>query len=294
VQSALEASRPLLEAAGHTLSVTLPSRPLVVLGDEVRLAQVLANLLNNATKYTLEGGHIELSAEREEADVVLSVRDNGVGIPPEMLTHIFEMFAQVDSARERSQGGLGLGLTLVRRLVEMHGGSVRAQSEGAGKGATFSVRLPLAEGNEQWAMDSPEGLPPTHCPLPTARRILVVDDNVDVAESLGQVLKLMGNEVQLAHTGPTALALAQQFVPEVVLLDIGLPGMDGYEVARRLRQLPALRDVLLIAQTGWGQAEDSRRSLDAGFDHHLTKPIDLDVLRRLLAAPRPKALEKHV
>jgi PAS domain S-box-containing protein len=281
VQSALEMSRPLLEAAKHKLTVQLPP-PLYVVGDLTRLAQVLANLLNNAAKYTPEGGQIGLTAERKGDRAVVQVQDNGLGIPIEVMPHIFEMFTQVDRNLQRAQGGLGIGLTLVKRLVEMHGGAVEAFSEGNGKGSTFTVRLPLAPPTGQALRAVQEEV--THEKKNTTYRILVVDDIEDSAQSLAKLLQMTGHEVRTAHDGPSALEAAMSFVPEVVLLDIGLPGMSGYEVARRLRALPGLQDVVLVAQTGWGQEVDRHHSREAGFNHHLTKPIDFGVLCNYLAS----------
>ena len=289
VEVALETSRPLIEAARHELTVAFPPMPLAIVGDLTRLAQVIANLLNNSSKYTPEGGHIWLTVEQQDADAVIRVRDNGMGIPAEMLPEIFDMFTQVDRNLGRSHGGLGIGLTLVRRLVEMHGGIVEARSEGPERGSEFIVRLPLAPP----ATPSGDGSSPTNHgvqqgqPKGAAHRILVVDDNVDSAKSLAMVLQATGNQVEVAHDGPQALRLAREFRPQVVLLDIGLPGMDGYDVARKMRQMPETRDAVLVAQTGWGQEEDRQRSRIAGFDHHLVKPLDPAALQSLLAALSP-------
>ncbi len=281
VRGAVETSRPLIEAGRHDLSVRLPSERVEVDGDLTRLTQVLANLLNNSSKYTPEAGRIELSARREAGDAVVRVRDTGIGIPAEMLPHIFDLFAQVDRHIDRAQGGLGIGLTLVRSLVEMHGGTVQAHSDGPGQGSEFVVRLPLA----------PRDAPPPAAETPAGRhgagaaprrRVLVVDDNEDSARTLGMLLQFMGHEVRVVHDGAAALEVAPQFAPEIVLCDIGLPGMDGYQLARRLRELPALSGAVLVAQTGWGQEEDRRRSQEAGFSHHLVKPIDPDALNELL------------
>jgi CheY-like chemotaxis protein len=243
-------------------------------------------LLNNAAKYTEAGGHIWLTATREEDEAILRVRDTGIGIPREMLSAVFELFSQVDHSLDRSEGGLGIGLTLVRRLVEMHHGTVQAQSAGAGQGSEFVVRLPvLKEGQLSGALTNGEN----STAVPVRRGILVVDDNQDAADSLALLLRLSGHEVRTCHDGPTALRLAAEANPEVVVLDIGLPGMSGYEVARHLRQQDGPAQVLLIALTGYGQAEDERRSRAAGFDHHLTKPVDPERLRDLLTRARPDA-----
>jgi signal transduction histidine kinase/ActR/RegA family two-component response regulator len=289
LQNAIETSRPLIEAATHELVVTLPPARVWLEADPTRLAQVVANLLNNAAKYTREGGHIWLTAEQAGGQAVIRVRDSGIGIPPEMLPRIFEMFAQVDCSLERSLGGLGIGLTLVRALVKMHGGTVEAHSEGSGRGSEFVVRLPTAA--ERLGIPAPKkGLAEGMAPAAHARRILLVDDNVDAAQSLGLLLRMLGHDTCLVHDGAGALEAARAYRPDLVLLDIGLPGMNGYEIARRMRQQPGLRDVTLVAITGWGQEEDRRRGKEAGFDHHLTKPADLAAIDKLLASlsqPRP-------
>jgi signal transduction histidine kinase/DNA-binding response OmpR family regulator len=281
VGSAVETSRPLIDARKQTLTVTLPSEPVQLHADPARLAQVLANLLNNAAKYTPEGGRVTLTAERDGGDMVFRVRDTGMGIPAEMLTSIFDLFTQVERALDRAQGGLGIGLTLVRRLVEMHGGSVRASSEGADKGSEFVVRLPVGGPAAANGSVPHQGRPPSA--LASSHRILLVDDNVDGAASLAMLLRELGHEVEVAHDGAAALEAVGDFEPEVVLLDIGLPGMDGYEVARRLRRQPGLKDLPLVALTGYGQEEDRRRSREAGFDLHLVKPLDLDALPSIFA-----------
>jgi PAS domain S-box-containing protein len=281
VNSALETSRPLIDAARQRVIVTLPPVPVCVTGDPTRLAQVVANLLNNAAKYTAEGGRIELAVAREDGTAVVRVRDEGIGMPAELLPRVFDLFVQADRSIERSRGGLGIGLTLVKSLVEMHGGTVEAKSAGPGHGSEFIVRLPAA------ADEVPAAAPPAPPPAAGAapRRVLVVDDNVDSADSLAMLLQVNGHEVRVAYDGPAALREAAAFVPEVVLLDIGLPGMNGYEVARKLREMPEAKGTLLVAQTGWGQAEDRRRSKEAGFDHHLVKPVDVPKLLELLGAP---------
>ena len=277
IRNAVEASRPLIEAAGHQLAISLPAEPLIMIGDPVRLTQIFANLLNNAARYMDEAGQIWLTARQQDGGVIVSVRDTGIGIPAEMLPHIFKMFTQVDRSTRKSQGGLGIGLTLVRTLVEMHGGQVEAHSRGPGQGSEFVVRLPLST-THSVAHELSE---PSTSVLPN-RRVLVVDDNRDAAESLGMLLKLLGVEVRVVNDGPAAIETVSAYRPAVVLLDIGMPGMDGYEVARRIRKKPEGRDVLLIALTGWGQEEDRRRTSDAGFDHHLLKPADLTALKSIL------------
>jgi CheY-like chemotaxis protein len=266
------------------LFVTLPGQPLFVEGDPVRLVQVLSNLLNNAAKYTPNGGQIHLTVKRQGDKAFLGVRDNGMGIPQEVLPHIFEMFMQADRSLFCARGGLGIGLTLVKNLVDLHGGTVEAHSAGPGQGAEIVVCLPLlAEPllSIPGASQTGDGQQ-TAAPSP-GRRILVVDDNQDSANSLGLLAQIMGHEVRTAYDGPSALSLAAAFVPDVVLLDVGMPGMDGYEVARRLRQLPALASTVLVAQTGWGQEGDLRRAKEAGFDHHLVKPLDMKDLQKVLA-----------
>lgn len=290
LQTALELARPAIDAAGHALHVDLPAADIALQADETRLAQAFGNLLNNAAKYTPAGGQVWLRAWQEGDTACVEIRDNGVGIPPAMLDKVFSLFAQVESALERSTGGLGIGLFLVRRLVEMHGGSVEARSDGPGLGSTFTVRLPCLQ-----AAHPAAPVPAAHAtgnPAEAApARVLVVDDNVDAADTLATFLDMLGLQTEQAHDGPTALAAAPGFAPDVVLLDIGLPGMDGYEVARALRADPRLGRVRLVALTGWGADEDRRRALAAGFDHHLTKPVDLTVLeellRRVQLEPRP-------
>jgi PAS domain S-box-containing protein len=279
LRSAVETSKPLIEAARHRLAIAIPSEPIPLRGDAVRLSQVFANLLNNAAKYTDGPGQISLSARREEQEILVSVRDSGIGIPAPMLPVVFDMFVQADRSTNRAQGGLGIGLTLAKRLVEMHGGTMSAHSAGPGQGSEFVVRLPIAP------VDAPRAMHPASDEKPKAmpqRRVLVVDDNKDAAASMGMLLKYLGTEVQIAHDGETALALIERDHPDVVLLDIGMPGMDGFEVARRVRQRVDFNNIMLIALTGWGQAEDRDRTRGAGFDHHLVKPADIAALQSLL------------
>ncbi len=245
-------------------------------GDSVRLTQVFANLLNNSAKYTRPGGQIGVSLRKEGGRAVVSVRDNGIGIPAELLGSVFEMFTQVDRSSRQAQGGLGIGLTLVRSLVTMHGGTVEARSEGPGRGSEFLVALPVIEVRIAGAREAPAQ---KYFPQ---RRILIVDDNVDAADTLGDLLVILGATVEVVHDGPAALDALDAFKPDAVLLDIGMPEMDGYEVARRIRALPAHRHILLVALTGWGQEHDQRRSRAAGFDHHVVKPPDVQRLRELL------------
>jgi two-component system CheB/CheR fusion protein len=288
VVRAVETTRPLLEERGHELSVTLPPGPLPLEADPVRLEQVVTNLLTNAAKYTEPGGRVWVTAAREGAEGVLRVRDTGVGIPPEMLERIFDMFAQVDrSAARASQWGLSIGLALVRNLVALHGGSVRALSAGPGQGSEFVVRLPLAKGAARGG--GPTVAPQAAVRRTQPRRVLVVDDHAEYAQGTALLLRSWGHEARVAADGPSALAAARAAAPEVVLLDVGLPQADGYEVARQLRQLPGLDKALLVAVTGYGRDEDRRRAREAGFDYHLTKPVEASVLSELLAhgAARP-------
>ncbi|QEH38459.1 Sensor histidine kinase TmoS [Aquisphaera giovannonii] len=281
IRAAVDTSRPLIEASGHELSLTVPPRPIVLDADPTRLAQVFSNLLNNAAKYTEPGGDIALIAGRQGGDVVVTVRDNGVGIPPEMLPHVFGMFTQVDRSLERSQGGLGIGLSLVKGIVEMHGGAVEARSGGPGRGSEFVVRLPIAAAGAPKPAAGRAG--PDAAGPAAARRILVVDDNEDAARSLARMLKLGGHEARTAHDGGEAVEAAERHRPEVILLDIGLPVMNGYDVARAIRARPWGGDVAIVALTGWGQEGDRRRSKEAGIDRHLVKPLDPAELEGLLA-----------
>ncbi|MBV9122514.1 MAG: response regulator, partial [Planctomycetes bacterium] len=275
---AVQTSRLLLQERRHQLLVDLPRGPLPVEADSTRLEQIFANLLNNAARYTEPGGRIHLTAERAGAEVVTRVRDNGMGIPPEMLTRIFEPFQQLDHSLARSQGGLGIGLTLVRRLVEMHGGVVEALSEGPGQGSEFVVRLPLSTANANVREEKTgEGSASSSC------RVLLIEDNDDSREMLKELLELWGHQVEIATDGLEGLARILAAPPDLVLVDIGLPGLDGYQVARRVRAAPHGKNIFLAALTGYGQKEDRRRTKEAGFNTHLTKPVDLDELSRLLA-----------
>ncbi len=277
--TAIETSRPLIEAMGHQLEVVLPEQALEVEADLTRLAQVFSNLLNNASKYSERGGHITLIAERQGSDALVTVRDKGIGIAADQLPRIFEMFSQVKSALERSQGGLGIGLSLVKQLLEMHGGRIEARSDGPGRGSEFIVRLPACSASQRHPHI--EACRPD---IKTALRILVVDDNRDSADSLAEVLGLMGGDTRTAYDGEEAVASALEFRPDAIVLDIGLPKLNGYEACRRIRALPGINRAVLIAQTGWGQDEDRQRTQSAGFDHHLVKPVDPDLLMKLLDA----------
>ncbi len=285
----VEIARPLIDTQKHELAVSLPKEPVWLEVDAVRIAQVIANLLNNAAKYNDKPGHILLSASRQGEEVVLRVLDDGVGIDKELLGRVFDLFTQADRSVARSQGGLGIGLTLVRMLVQRHGGSVEALSEGPGRGSEFVVRLPAAvpQGAAQGAGDgkSSGNGHPVLAPATVPRRVLIVDDNVDAARAFAEVASLWKHDVRIASNGAAALELAKSYHPDVVLLDIGLPGMSGYQVAKQLRREPEFAKTLLVAVTGYGQEEDRRRSREAGFDHHLVKPVAPDELHDLLTGP---------
>jgi len=279
IERALESSSPLIQERKHRVEVSLPEEPLVVQGDSTRLSQVFLNLLNNAAKYTPENGLIQISGKAEGQHAVIRVRDNGLGIAPELLPKVFDLFVQGSRSLDRAEGGLGIGLALVREIVRLHGGSVSVSSAGVQQGSEFTVKLPLVTRSPHQMkseQDTEAAIPARH------RRILVVDDNSDSAESMALLLRASGHEVHTAHDGASALEQAGAHKPEIVLLDIGLPGMSGYTVAKRLRAIPELDAVTLIAMTGYGQEEDRKRTRDAGFDHHLVKPIDLAVLTALL------------
>ncbi|HET6892698.1 MAG TPA: ATP-binding protein, partial [Pyrinomonadaceae bacterium] len=278
VERAVEAVRPLIDQYTHEFSISLPPKPIWILADSTRLEQVIENLLNNAAKYTDEGGHIWLSVVEEENEAVLRVRDTGVGIDPEMLPRMFELFSQAERTLDRSQGGLGIGLYLAQRLVQMHGGTIEAHSAGLEQGSEFTVRLPVAREAAPKPASSKMELK-----APRPLRVLVVDDNVDTAESMAILLSATGHESRVAHSGETALEAAFEYQPNIVLLDIGLPGMNGYEVAKQLRQHPQTKNATLIAVTGYGQDVDRQHSQKAGFDHHLVKPADFAKLEELLA-----------
>ncbi|WP_139559712.1 ATP-binding protein [Methylotetracoccus oryzae] len=282
---ALETSQPLIQAGAHRITVTLPEEPLRLEADPSRLVQIFSNLLNNAAKYTDAGGQISITAERQGSEVAVSVRDTGIGIPAEMLPKVFDLFAQVDRTLGRAQGGLGIGLALVRRLVEMHGGRVDVRSDGAGQGSEFLVHLPLAV-EPTVGIESPAASRAASIGV-SAGRLLVVDDSRDAADTLALLLQTSGAEVRVAYDGPSALKVVSEFKPAAVLLDLGMPGMDGYETARRIRELPGGTEMVLIALTGWGQDDDRRRTREAGFDHHLVKPVNFSLLQTLLASLGP-------
>jgi signal transduction histidine kinase/ActR/RegA family two-component response regulator len=279
VNSAIETTRPLIEAAAHTLTVSVPPEPIHLDGDLTRLSQVFSNLLANSAKYTDPHGQIFLDVIRRPGNVIISVRDTGIGIAADQLDMVFGMFSQVDPRVERSRGGLGIGLALVEGLVRMHGGSVTAQSPGPGRGSTFSVTLPVIETNAATQRAEPsESSSTAH----KRRRILVVDDNLDAATSMTMMLEFLGNEVCTAHDGHQAIERAEHDQPDVVLMDVGMPRLDGYEATRRIRSQPWGRDIIIIALTGWGQDDDRARSHEAGCNGHLTKPVSLPELESLL------------
>ena len=292
VHSAVETSRPLIEQMGHELTVSLPEFPVILDADLTRLAQVFLNLLHNAAKYTERGGHIWLSAEVLGSTVVVTVKDNGIGIAAGDLPRLFTMFSQLTNSLERAQGGLGIGLTLVKTLVEKHNGTVEARSEGLGKGSKFVVRLPIAaerfDQHRNGDAFNPARVPPSR----SGYRLLVVDDNQDAANSLAMLLELQGHEVRVAYSGMAALEMTKTYTPEAVFMDIGMPGMDGNETARRMREQPGLGNVVLAALTGWGQIEDRRRTAEVGFNHHLVKPPEPKALEDVLAALRRVNMRK--
>ena len=279
--AAREAARPLLEAKAHTLVLKLPEQPIRLVADPVRLAQILANLLVNSAKYTDTGGHIEVEARQQQGELVVAVRDNGIGISPEMMPRLFTLFAQASPALERSEGGLGIGLSLVRGLVELHGGTITAHSPGIGQGAEFIVRLPIGEPTGAELQSESLGLRAS-APAATPLRVLVADDNRDSAASCAALLESSGHEVSIAYSGGEALELARRLEPNALLLDIGMPELNGYQLAQGIRRTSWGRAAMLIAITGWGQEQDKRRAIEAGFDHHLTKPIDPASLEALL------------
>lgn len=286
VRGAVETSRSLIEAAGHQLAIIVPPEPILLNADAVRLTQVIANLLNNAAKYTEPGGQIWLSVARQGAEAVISVRDTGIGIRAEMQSRIFDLFTQADRALNRSQGGLGIGLTLARSLTQLHGGRIEVKSDGVGRGSEFLVYLPACDSDPvRLGAFSPPDLKAGHASLP-ARSILVVDDTVAAAFVLGKLLERLGQRVRIAHSAGEAIAQIQIEPPDIVISDIAMPGVDGYELARRIRQLPECGGIVLAALTGYGQESDRRASRDAGFDYHLVKPVDLGALQELLALLR--------
>jgi signal transduction histidine kinase/FixJ family two-component response regulator len=292
VNQSMESVRASIDTRRQRLSISLPQEPIRLEADPTRLVQVLSNLLNNAMKYTQDGGRIWLTAERDEREVMLRVRDTGIGMAPELLPRVFDLFTQGERGLDRSQGGLGIGLTLVKSLVEMHGGTVVGQSDGPGQGSEFIVRLPVLHQAPQ--LPEPRAQAPEQPGNSLSRRILVVDDSIGTAETMARLLQLKGHDTRVAFDGPNAVKIAADFHPEVVLLDIGMPGMNGYQVAKQLRQLPGLEQTVLIALTGYGQDEDRRCSHEAGFHHHLVKPAHLSAVEVLLnSAAVPKSSKQE-
>ncbi len=282
VNRTVDLNRERIDAAGVLLRVVPSDAPVLVDADPVRLAQIFGNLLNNAVSYTDRGGHIEVAVRRLADEAIVSVADTGVGIPKKMLPHVFDLFVQVDQTPGRTMGGLGIGLSLVRSLVELHGGQVEAHSEGEARGSRFVVRLPLTTNLEVNPPSPQTGL----CATASSRRVLIVDDTPEVADSFAMLLEILGAQVQVAYSGAQGLAASSEFEPELVFLDIGMPGMDGFETARRMRDQPAGRKAVLVALTGWGEGETIRRIKEAGFNLHLTKPASMGELEALLyAAP---------
>ena len=289
VSSAVETARPLIDSARHELIVSLPPRPIFLDADLTRLAQVFSNLLTNSAKYTEPGGRIWITALERDGDVVVTVRDSGIGIPTEALPRIFDMFAQAERNVERNAGGLGIGLAIVKGLVEMHGGSVTAESDGPGRGSTFTVTLPMLDSEPVPSSPVASELMPTG----PKRRVLAVDDNRDVATSMAMMLRLMGNEVHIAHDGLDAVEAAEKFRPELILMDVGMPRMNGYEATRRIREQPWGKDMIIIALTGWGQDGDRVQSRESGCDGHLVKPINLLNLESLLSKLASEDTHEH-
>jgi len=283
VDAAVEACRPMIEESSHTLEVDVTAEPMAVIGDNTRLVQIVTNLLTNAAKYSEPRGHIRVSAASEGGEVVIRVSDTGIGIAPHLIPTLWDLFTQVRDTLDKAQGGLGIGLSLVKNLVELHAGTVAAESEGIGHGSAFTVRLPLAAADDQSAARSAPRSGTAAAPR-TPRRVLVVDDSVDAAELLSMLLEISGHTTATAHSGLAALETARTFAPDIVLLDIGLPdGMDGYEVARQFRADPQTAKLVLVALTGWGSEGDKRMSKDAGFDHHLVKPVEADSVEAVIA-----------
>jgi CheY-like chemotaxis protein len=282
IASAIETASPLIEQRSQKLTVSVPADGLPVVGDPGRLSQAVANLLTNASKYTGPGGSIAIVAAREDRDVCIRVRDSGIGIEPEMLPKVFDLFVQAKRSIDRSQGGLGIGLAIVRNLVELNGGSVSAHSEGTGCGSEFVIRLPLDSAAASLANEAPPIEPARVKP----RRVLVVDDNADIADGIAAVLEALGCVTRVAYDGPSAIAAAASFEADLALLDIGLPVMDGYQLAKHFRRTHATSVMRLVAVTGYGQASDQQQSIEAGFDEHVVKPVDVDILRDVLARAR--------
>jgi CheY-like chemotaxis protein/two-component sensor histidine kinase len=281
VDNAVEGSQPALEAGRHRLHLQMPDEEVPVFGDPARLAQALGNILNNAAKYTAPGGSVDVQLARVGGDAVVTVTDTGVGIPAPMLDRVFDLFAQVHHTPDRTQGGLGIGLSLVRSLVALHGGSVVARSAGADQGSAFEIRLPATATMRLAA--PPEAVRDDNQVATRFLRIMVVDDNVDAADSLSTILALNGHDVRVEYSAVAALAAVEDFEPDVIFCDIGMPGVNGHEFAHRVRRDPHRRAIRLVAVTGWGAEEDRRRSRAAGFDHHMTKPVSIEAIESFLA-----------
>jgi signal transduction histidine kinase len=282
LRDALEITRPLIEESGHDFHMSLPPRELEVEADPMRLSQAFMNLLNNAAKYTERGGRIDVDVTATGASVVLAFRDNGIGIPADRIESVFEMFSQVDTALTRSRGGLGIGLALSRQLIEMHGGTLVASSAGPGQGSEFTVRLPLVNSAADTVDPGETGLTPIAVQGSAGVKVLIADDNQDAAATLAMLLQMLGHDVRHVHDGEAAVISAQELMPEIALIDLGMPKLNGYEVCRRIRLLPRGNEVMVVAVTGWGQPDDRRRSAEAGFDRHLVKPVDPSALTQLI------------
>jgi signal transduction histidine kinase len=280
IKTAVEASSPLICAGRHELILDVPDAEVWLDADLTRLSQVVSNLLNNAAKYTPEGGRIVLSARRDPDELLIGVSDNGIGIPPDMLPRVFDLFTQVRDNLDRSHGGLGIGLALVKQLVEMHGGSIAAESAGPGRGSSFTLRLPMAEAAP--APSVAAGSPALVAQQDARLKVLVVDDNFDVAQTTGWMIEAIGHDYRLVHESKLAVQTAREYRPDAIVLDINMPGMDGYAVCRALREQPLFEDTVIIAQTGWGQIQDRALTGESGFDHHLTKPVNMDRLEQVL------------
>jgi len=279
LRNAVETSQPVMDERGHEFAADIPAAKITIHGDLTRLAQVFSNLLNNAARYTPNGGRISLEVKFHDREVAVTVRDNGLGIPRDMASRVFEIFTQVDRSIERTQGGLGIGLSIAKRLAEMHGGTIELASEGLGKGSAFTVRLPARiEGSESGGESARVE------EAPRSRRVLVADDNHDAATTLAMILEMLGNEVRVAHDGEEAVSVAASFHPDAILLDIGMPRLDGYGACERIRLLPGTSDTFIVALTGWGHDDDKERARAAGFDRHLVKPVDPAQLQALLEA----------
>lgn len=279
IDSAVETTKPLLSSLQQTLRLEIPNKPIIIRGDFVRISQIFSNLLNNASKYSDRGTEIKVSAQVQSGKVIIQIIDNGIGIEPKQIPHIFDMFMQVDNSISRSQGGLGIGLTLVKNLTELLNGNISAKSEGANKGSTFTLEFPLVE---QTNIKSVSNVHEIHSAVENKKRILIVDDNAPSGQTIGWMLDLLGHETMVLTDGERAIDVAKTYKPEIVLLDIGLPKMNGYQVCEAMKKQPELRATMFIAQTGWGQEEHRKRSKEAGFSHHLVKPIDYDTLKNLI------------